>query len=443
MTKREKQQILVFAREAFRKFYDENYIFLSSDDYKPGKKTYRNLLSLNKMMDLYTRTSEDYIVKTEAIEITGWKGPSSYVQHERIITNFELSDTSWENRDRTVLLLSDKGLKLRNKYKKFKEDNPTIDLMELGRLPDFAKKYLLEEIKNTTSQNMTLWKNTIITALFLYCELGYIKTYTSKSAQLTDKEKRALIHCCNYTKKDGKSLMDLTYIQQPIAMLRNLGLLDEERKLTTNGYKLLKNMKMFSEVESSIEDFEDVLEQNIEEVEEILESKIVLEQVEAPERKKRKSKVTSSKSGPKNRDFEKSNKENKLTGNLGEKLVLDYERDRLRALAISDVEEKVYLTSSKKEKYGNAYPCDIISYDPLTGKEIFIEVKTTRSSIDTPFYISAEEVQFSIDHADDYKLYRVFDALKSGAPKLYETKGKVEDNFLLENERYIASRYEE
>lgn len=443
MTKREKQQILVFAREAFRKFYDENHIFLSSNKYKPGKKTYRNLLSLNKMMDLYTRTSEDYIVKADAIRITGWKGSSSYVQHERIITNFELSDTLWETRNRTVLLLSNKGLKLRNKYKKYKEDNPTIDLMELGTLPDFAKKYLVQEIKNTTSKNMTLWKNTIITALFLYCELGYIKNYTSKSAKLTDREKRALIHCCNYTKKDGKGLMDLTYIQQPIAMLRNLDILDGERKLTTSGYKLLKSMKMFSEVESSIEDYEYVLEQNIVEVEDILESKIVLEQVEAPERKKRKGKVGTSKGGPKNRNFEKTDKENKLTGILGEKLVLDYERQRLRELDISDVEEKVYLTSSKKEKYGNAYPCDVISYDPSTGKEIFIEVKTTRSSIDTPFYISAEEVQFSIEHADAYKLYRVFDALKNGAPKFYETKGKVEDNFLLKNERYIANRFEE
>ena len=443
MNRKEKQQILTFAREAFHKFYDENYIFLSSNAYKPGKKTYRNLLSLNKMMDLYIRTAEDYIVKDDAIRITGWKGPSSYIQHERIITNFDLSDTSWEDRDRAVLLLNDKGLKLRKKYKKYKDENPQIDLMKLDTLPDFARKYLIDELKNTTSKNMTLWKNTIITALFLYCELGYIKNYSSSSVSPSKKEERALINCCNYTKDDGTTLMDLTYIQQPIAMLRNLGLLDGDRKLTTDGYKLLRDMKMFSEVEASIGDFEDVLEQNIEEVEDILESKIVLEKVDAPERRKRKSKVTLRKSGAKNRNFEKINKENKLTGEIGEKLVLDYEREKLRGLSISDVEEKVFLTSSKKEQYGNAYPCDIISYDPTTGKEIFIEVKTTRSGIDTPFYISAEEVQFSVEHSKNYKLYRVFDALMGGVPKFYETIGKVEDNFLLENERYIASRFEE
>lgn len=442
MTNKEKKQILIFAREAFHRFYDENYLFLSDYMYKPGKKTYRNLLSLNKMMSLYLKTTDDYIVKADAINITGWKGASSYVQHERIITNFDLSDTSWKDRDRAVLLLNDKGIELRNKYQKFQENNPNIDLMELGTLPDFAIKFILDEIRNTTSKNMTLWKNTIITALYLYCELGYIRNYT-KSDTPTPKEERALRHCCNYTKEDGTTLMDLTYIQQPIAMLRNLGLLNAERQLTNMGYKLLKDLKMFSEIGTSLNDFKEVLEQDIDEIENVFESKIALIEVDAPERTQRKSKVALSKEGPKNRNFEKLNKENTLTGNIGEKLVLDFERERLRQLSINEVEEKVFLTSSKQEKYGNAYPCDIISYDPATGKEIYIEVKTTRGGIDTPFYISADEVQFSIDYADAYRLYRVFDALKGGEPKVYLTSGKVEDNFLLENERYIASRFKE
>ena len=50
MTKKEKQQVITFAREGFRKFYDENYRFLSERKFKPGKKTYRNLSSLNKIM---------------------------------------------------------------------------------------------------------------------------------------------------------------------------------------------------------------------------------------------------------------------------------------------------------------------------------------------------------------------------------------------------------
>lgn len=442
MTKKEKQQVITFAREGFRKFYDENYRFLSERKFKPGKKTYRNLSSLNKMMEFYTQSSVDYIIQANVIVASGWNGPSSYVQHERVITNFDLSDTSWEDRTRPVLLLNENGKKLRNQYVKYKINNPSVSLMEQVELPEFAKKYLRAEIENATADNMTLWKNTIITALFLYCELGYIHKYNRNSV-LTNKEKRALVKCCNYTKDDGKTLMDVTYIEQPIAMLRNLDIIDGDNKLTTEGYKLLKRMQMFREVEASIDDYEEVLEDNLDEVKAILDAQINLQEVDPPDRKKRKSKVsTEVKDEPKNRDFKKAAKENSMTGNLGEKLVLDYEKAKLRSLAINDVDEKVFLTSSKKEKYGNAYPCDIISYDPKTGKEVFIEVKTTRSRINTPFFISAEEVKFSVEHEKEYVLYRVFDALKNGAPKFYKTEGKVEDNFLLENERFIASRYE-
>lgn len=441
MTKEEKRKILVFARQAFGKFYAENYCFLSEIEYKPGKKTYRNLTSLNKMMNLFSNETEDYLIKSNVISITRWNGSSSYVQHERIITNFGLSDTSWEDKTRAVLLLNDKGIKLRNKYKKYKQENPTINLMKLVELPEFARKYMISEIKNTDSSNMTLWKNTIITALFLYCKLGYMPSYANSTVVPSIIEKRALISCCNYTK--GNGLMDVTYLQQPIAMLRNLKLIDSKRNLTSDGYKLLKEMKMFSEVDASISDFEDVLSEDINDVEEILDARVMLEKADVPERKKRKSKVTNGTrtTGNKNRNFNKSNKENKLTGDLGEKLVLDYERGVLEKLGIADVEDKVFTTASKKEEYGNAYPCDIISFDPSRDEQVFIEVKTTRGNAETPFFISREEVQFSIDNAEKYKLYRVYEAFSNGKPKFYEVPGKVEDNFSLEEEKYIATRY--
>ena len=145
---------------------------------------------------------------------------------------------------------------------------------------------------------------------------------------------------------------------------------------------------------------------------------------------------------PKNRNFDKEAKEHKLTGDLGERLVLEYEREKLRNADIPDVDEKVFLTSSKKEVYGNAYPCDIISYNLETGEELFIEVKTTKGSAEAPFFISAEEVDFSIENSDKYKLYRVFNALsKKGKTFFYETAGSVVDNFSLESDRYIATRY--
>lgn len=440
MDRQEKQKILIFAREAFRKFYDENYSFLSERKYKPGKRTYRNLLSLNKMMKQYLGVDEDYISREVVINNTGWNGSSSYVQHERIITNFGLSDTSWEDNSRPILLLSEKGKRIKKQYQRFVENNPDVDLMTLSELPNFAKKYLIEEIRNTDSTNMTLWKNTIITALFLYCELGYMPYFTSTSDAPTPREKRALIYCCNYTSEND--LMDITYIQQPVAMLRNIDLLDEDRKLTVSGYKLLSNMRLFGEVEASLSDFEESLPEDLEEVERILSSSVHLEEEQPPERKVRTATpLTSPRSGPKNKDFDKAAKADKLTGNLGEKLVLDYEKKRLLDLGVTNIEDRVFLTSSKKKEFGNAYPCDIISYDPDTGREIYIEVKTTKGSAEDPFYISHAEVDFSLENADVYKLYRVYHAFSKSAPKFYVVSGSVRDNFSLKEDRYIASRF--
>ncbi len=441
MDKKDKERILIFAKEGFKKFYDEHPHFLSKQEYKPGKKTYRNLLSLNKMMDLFTGTQEDYISKADVIDKTGWDGSSAYVQHERIITNFGLSDTSWRDITRPVLLLSDKGKILRGKYVEYKEKDASVDLMNMSELPDFAVEYIINELKETTSLNMTLWKNIIFTSLFLYCELGYLQSYSEASPNITEEERRAFIRCCNYI--HNGEIMDLTYFQQPIAMLRNLALIDNEKQLTDAGYELLRDLNILKEVDSSIEDYAEVFEEELDEVEEVLDSRVHLELVEPPERKNRPSVVThtSNKKG-KNRNFDKEAKEHKLTGDLGERLVLEYERQKLRNASISDVEEKVFLTSSKKEKYGNAYPCDIISYDIETGEEIFIEVKTTKGGAEAPFFISAEEVSFSAENSDRYKLYRVFNALsKTGKTFFYETTGSVEDNFSLESDRYIATRY--
>lgn len=438
MNKSEKARILLFAREGFTQFYNNNYIFLSNELYKPGKRTYRNLFSLNKMMAQYLATTEDYIRKVDVINNTGWGGSSSYVQHERIITNFGLSDTSWKDTSRPVLLLSEKGLNLRNKYKKYIEENPEIDLMSLKELPTFAINYLIKELKETDSQNMTLWKNTIITTLYLYCELGYLPVYRNADDIPTERERRALVSCCNYTIED--ELMDLTYIIQPIAMLRNLKLIDSERRLTNRAYSLLKDMKMFKEVETSMSDYEEVLLDDLDGVEQILNTEVALEEVEAPERQPLLENEQESHQSSRNINFDKKRKEQKLTGNLGEKLVLDYERKRLSELGENDIEDKVFLTSSKKEIYGNAFPCDIISYDPETGNHVYIEVKTTKGNIDTPFYISRAEVEFASQNCENYRLYRVFNAITNRTPKFYKVQGKIEDNFMLKGETFIASR---
>ena len=440
MNKQEKHEILVFANRAFRQFYADNPLFLSDSKYKPGKRTYRNLLSLNKFMKCYLHFNHDYVEKRAVIDLMGWTGPSSYVQHERIITNFGLSDTSWQDRDREVLLLSDDGKKIRNQYAAYCVAHPDVDLSTLDELPPFAISYLVSQIENTTSANMTLWKNTIISALFMYSTLGYIPRYSKNSIDIPHKEKQAFKDCLNYIKNGV--LQDVTYTDQPIAMLKNLKLLNPKGELTQRGYTLLKNMKLLAETDVSHSEYVEFFNEDISIATKILSDSVLMSKVDAPERHKRKIVVKMSKPTKRSarRDFEKEAETSRKIGKLGEQLALTYEREKLRALGISDVEDKVFLTSEHAD-YGNAYPCDLISIDITTGEQIFIEVKTTKQGIDAAFYISKEELAFSDVNREHYRLYRVYNLMHSNSePSFYETVGYVGDNFSLISDRYIATR---
>lgn len=445
MNKSEKQKIVIFARDGFRRFYAENHHFLEEQDYLPGKKMYRNMTALNKMMYCYLEAEEagrDYIDKAEVKRIRGWRGPSTYSQYERSITNFGLSDTSWSDNDRSALPLSDKGKKLRKKYRDFSNKNPDINLLTYSELPGFAQKFVVDEIKNTTTENMTLWKNVLLSALYLYVVLGYIPRY-STNQEVPLNERNAFINCCNYQYDDG-TLKDVSYFTQPAHMLKNLKLLDDNYIMTTAGYKLLLDLAIFKEIDCSIGDYQEIFEEEVDTVEEILDSKIELIQVDAPERKTRKATVrhNGQLSGPRNRNFDEANKKNQKVGALGEQLVFDYERAKLEAAGVEDIDSKLIRTADNKE-YGNAYPCDILSVDVETGSTIYIEVKTTCYSAETSFYISEDERDFSEKNASAYRLYRVFDAIRTKEPKFFETAGYVGDNFTLTSDRYIATRDKE
>ena len=74
---------------------------------------------------------------------------------------------------------------------------------------------------------------------------------------------------------------------------------------------------------------------------------------------------------------------------------------------------------------------DVLSYT-LEGDKKFIEVKTTRGSSKTPFYMSSNELEFSKAHQDRYYLYRVYSfEIKTNSGKLYKVSGLVDDHFAL------------
>jgi hypothetical protein len=133
------------------------------------------------------------------------------------------------------------------------------------------------------------------------------------------------------------------------------------------------------------------------------------------------------------RDYLDREARNASLGAAGEEFVLAFEHYRLSALGKKKLAEKVDHVSKTK---GDGLGYDVLSFDE-SGRERFIEVKTTAWSKETPFFISNNEVKFSKDHSAQYHLYRVFQFRKT--PRLFDLSGSVESNCLLNTETYRAS----
>ena len=73
---------------------------------------------------------------------------------------------------------------------------------------------------------------------------------------------------------------------------------------------------------------------------------------------------------------------------------------------------------------GDGTGYDILSFEP-SGKEKFIEVKTTKSIMQLPFLVTRNEVSFSAESQDQFHLYRLF---RFGKPKagFYSLRGALE-----------------
>ena len=112
-------------------------------------------------------------------------------------------------------------------------------------------------------------------------------------------------------------------------------------------------------------------------------------------------------------DYMKKQKKNADNGLIGERLVMAYEEEKLKRIVREDLIEKIKWVS--KENDGTGY--DIISFDE-SGSEIYIEIKSTESSDNTAFFISANEVDVMDKFKNKYFIYRVYD-LKTKNPKFF------------------------
>lgn len=132
------------------------------------------------------------------------------------------------------------------------------------------------------------------------------------------------------------------------------------------------------------------------------------------------------------RDYIAREAANRSLGEAGETLVVEYERDRLFRLGHRRLSDRVEHVSRLK---GDGLGYDVLSYEP-SGRERFIEVKTTTFGKQTPFYISRNEVDFSDEACEQFQLYRVFDFRKQ--PRLFSLVGPVKSRCVLDPLTYIA-----
>lgn len=131
-------------------------------------------------------------------------------------------------------------------------------------------------------------------------------------------------------------------------------------------------------------------------------------------------------------DFLGEAKKNTSIGNLGEDIIVLYEKEFLISNGRKDLADKVMAT---RNFAGNAESFDILSYE-LNGEKKYIEVKTTTGSINNEFYLSEKEVEFSEEFSNNYYLYRIYDLdKKNKTANFYIRKG----SFL--REKLIPTNY--
>jgi hypothetical protein len=119
---------------------------------------------------------------------------------------------------------------------------------------------------------------------------------------------------------------------------------------------------------------------------------------------------------------------------MGEKFVVDVERQQLRQAGRDDLARKVDLVA---ETIGDGLGFDVLSFEEVDESERYVEVKTTGLGIYFPFYVTANEVRCSEDMAVRYYLYRVFDF--SRAPKVYVLKGALSKTCQLRATQFLAT----
>jgi len=135
---------------------------------------------------------------------------------------------------------------------------------------------------------------------------------------------------------------------------------------------------------------------------------------------------------PHKRDYLEREARNASLGSAGEEFVLNFEHFRLHSLGYKALADKVEHVAQTK---GDGLGYDILSFEP-SGRERFIEVKTTAFGKEAPFFVSRGEVRFAQEHTEAFHIYRLFEFRKS--PKMFDLPGAVDNHCLMNPVSYIC-----
>jgi hypothetical protein len=124
---------------------------------------------------------------------------------------------------------------------------------------------------------------------------------------------------------------------------------------------------------------------------------------------------------------------NRTLGLQGEERAFHAERHRLSAAGREDLARKVRWVAQED---GDGAGYDIRSYS-LSGSERLLEVKTTLGHARTPFYLSSNELAFSQERPDAFRLLRIYDF--AGSAKAFELEPPLTDHVGLLPTTYRAS----
>lgn len=140
-------------------------------------------------------------------------------------------------------------------------------------------------------------------------------------------------------------------------------------------------------------------------------------------------------------DYSQREARNRSLGAAGEKFVVLFEQFRLRRAKRKDLASEVEWSSKER---GDGIGYDVRSFQirddgVAKDEEKFIEVKTTKRGKHQPFYISANEIEFSRENKDSYSLYRVYNFQSIDKRRLFQMPGQVENHVSLKPILHFAS----